>query len=116
MKRILIKHLIFMESKLNTWVTKKLFLSILTILSISFELFAQEETVTENEFKPNGRAFVKVFWNYNYNFSKETHLHCREPIWVTNTISVKIYPLKSLSMVHALQMPATLLFFLKLLN
>jgi len=71
MKRILIKHLIFMESKLNTWVTKKLFLSILTILSISFELFAQEETVTENEFKPNGRAFVKVFWNYNYNFTKD---------------------------------------------
>ncbi len=60
-----------MKKNFNTWSTKKLFIGILTILSLSFELFAQEETATENEFKPNGQAFGKVFWNYNYNVTED---------------------------------------------
>ncbi|MBN2522566.1 MAG: hypothetical protein JXB24_04795 [Bacteroidales bacterium] len=60
-----------MKRNSATRIIKRLFIVIFTILTLSFELSAQEETVTENEFAPNGHAFGKVFWNYNYNVTKD---------------------------------------------
>ncbi len=50
---------------------KRIFIFLLASILIPIGLFAQEEnSVVKEEFNPNGKAFGKVFFNYNYNFTE----------------------------------------------
>lgn len=60
-----------MKVKINTSILKRLFLYLFISMILPVTLFAQEESnETKEEFKPNGRAFGKVFFNYNYDFTE----------------------------------------------
>ncbi len=58
-----------MKVKSNVRIMKKFLLYFLPFILLPLNLFTQE--VPDDEFKPSGKAFGKVFWNYNHNFSKE---------------------------------------------
>ena len=62
-----------MKVKRNTSIMKRVLLYLFITLLLPVALHAQEEiTKTKKDFKPNGRAFGKVFFNYNYNFTEGT--------------------------------------------
>lgn len=60
-----------MKVKKNNPIMKRIFVLLLATIFLPVSLFAQEESDAKDEFKPHGKAFGKVFFNYNYNFTEE---------------------------------------------
>jgi len=60
-----------MKVEKNISTMKRIIIYLIVSVLIPVSLFCQEKSSeTEEEFKPNGKAFGKVFFNYNYNFTE----------------------------------------------